>query len=1004
MTDEQPLEKRSQREALQRAIADLEAAGVFEAAIAPLRAQLAAIDGGHGLTEELASGEIHTLGGDVIGRDRIVRAVGERSVAIGRDAQGNYIFTGDLNVTMGENEGLEVLLQAYYRMLAAECSRLPLGLVDAKFAAPGQEGLKLTSVYTDLDVVSPPRTEDESHFRWGMRLARGEGERRTALLEAVSVEEARHLVLLGDPGSGKTTFVNYLTAVMARSTVLGESNVEHPEVLRNLLPVRIVLRETAALIPTDAESGSAQILWDSLHQEIERFLGNAVAGFVLTHLQTRLMQDGGLFLLDGLDEVPEAGSRRECLLLAVRGLVEGLPDHSRVLLTARPYAYADPKWHLAGFQILALAPFDERQIAGFIGRWYEAVGPGQGWNISTSQDKARELRGALDQRDYLADLGSRPLLLTLMASLHTYRGKLPEDRADLFEDSVGLLLSRWQVGRQVKDSTGKLLVEPGIEQALGVGEAPIRKTLEALAFRVHQGQAADPEQRNEEESWVSADIPIQEILMELDRHVPGEIRMGHIVRYLEERAGLLIGRREGVYAFPHRSFQEYLAACHLANTEREFAARLKALVWEDLAWWREVFLLGVGKKRQGGLSDAVGILNHLLPAEPDHTQAVQDIHWRAAALAGEAALELKLPAQETSDEYFAVTLTRLRLWLRNLIEGGRLHPRERLAAGDVLGRLGDPRPGVGLLPTTMGRSVEAAAIPDIDWVRIPAGEFIMGSGDDAEGVFDDEKPAHQVRLNEYWISRYPVTNSQFGAFIADGGYDRDELWTVEGQAWLRGAEPDLSPIDDEDLRKSYVEWLSERPRDKRRLPFWWGDSRWEAATRPVVGITWFEAQAFCRWLDEDRAPGWPEGAIGLPSEAQWEKAARGPDSRRWSWGNEWTADQANTGEAGLDQASPVGIFTCWEPYGAFDMIGNTWEWTRSKWGVSTLREPDYRYPYDSKDGREDLHGPDLRVLRGGSWFDGRDDARCAVRSRNIPDFFVINVGFRVVVSLADPAY
>jgi len=103
--------------------------------------------------------------------------------------------------------------------------------------------------------------------------------------------------------------------------------------------------------------------------------------------------------------------------------------------------------------------------------------------------------------------------------------------------------------------------------------------------------------------------------------------------YLKERAGLLIARREGLYAFPHRSFQEYLAGCYLAN-QPEFAEQLEKLVFADPTWWREVCLLGIGKARQGGLGQAAGVVNILLPDDPPQAEAVPDNQWRMAAVAG----------------------------------------------------------------------------------------------------------------------------------------------------------------------------------------------------------------------------------------------------------------------------------------------------------------------------------------------------------------------------------
>jgi formylglycine-generating enzyme required for sulfatase activity len=301
-------------------------------------------------------------------------------------------------------------------------------------------------------------------------------------------------------------------------------------------------------------------------------------------------------------------------------------------------------------------------------------------------------------------------------------------------------------------------------------------------------------------------------------------------------------------------------------------------------------------------------------------------------------------------------------------------------------------------------------------VEIPAGPSTMGSEEQDTDAWDDERPAHTFVLPTYYIARYPVTNAQFRPFVAGGGYEDPAYWSDQGWAWRQGAEADLSPIDDDGLRRNYAAWLAERPAEQRNHPYYWDDPHLGAANRPVIGISWYEAQAYCRWLEVQlqgaggklcvlgRGVLTPDAAltVRLPTEAEWEKAARGSDGRRWPWGNTWEEGRGNGKEAGLGQTSPVGLFPGGVgPYGLLDMAGNVWEWTSTRWGRRSGRRPDYGYPYARDDGREAGDGPDLRIVRGGSWYDEARYTRCASRSRPLPDFFIPVIGMRLVVSLAD---
>ena len=295
----------------------------------------------------------------------------------------------------------------------------------------------------------------------------------------------------------------------------------------------------------------------------------------------------------------------------------------------------------------------------------------------------------------------------------------------------------------------------------------------------------------------------------------------------------------------------------------------------------------------------------------------------------------------------------------------------RLAAGR------SERPGTGEEspkpePATRAQRWERHHPAEPELVRIPAGEFWMGTnrlalelaGIEWRDWLDNETPYHPVRLPDYAIGKYPVTNAEFARFVDEGGYTTRKYWTEAGRE-----------------AKERAAWSQ---------PRYWRDEQFNDPSQPVVEVSWYEAVAYCNWLAAKT--GRP---YRLPTEAEWEKAARGTDGRLWPWGNRWDPDRCNTSEGGPGRPTPVGQYSPRgdSPYDVADMVGNVWEWTLSLFKG---------YPYDSRDGRESLEAGDFRVLRGGSFGSKREPARCAYRYWRSPHFGWYFYGFRVVVFPISP--
>ncbi|MGI8509645.1 MAG: ergothioneine biosynthesis protein EgtB [Gemmatimonadaceae bacterium] len=253
-------------------------------------------------------------------------------------------------------------------------------------------------------------------------------------------------------------------------------------------------------------------------------------------------------------------------------------------------------------------------------------------------------------------------------------------------------------------------------------------------------------------------------------------------------------------------------------------------------------------------------------------------------------------------------------------------------------------------------------------VRIESGDYPVGS-DDRSTVYDNERPAHAAHLSSFDIDASPVTNEQYLAFMADGGYARAELWSPEGQVWLAesGAQAPKYWLRDGDS------WLT-RSMDITATV---------APDHPVCHVCYYEADAFARWAGKR-----------LPTEFEWEVAASwdpsSNSSRRFPWGGDPSAPL----RANLDQltfsTAPVGAYPDnVSPLGCYGMIGDVWEWTATDFHGY----PDYRsFPYPEYS--ETSFGTQYKVLRGGSWATRPGAIRNSFRNWDFPIRRQIFSGFR----------
>jgi formylglycine-generating enzyme required for sulfatase activity len=865
-------------------------------------------------------------------------AQGDHPVAIG--AGGTYV-KGDYHAPdpqQAERERSEAARLTYLEKLRRHCQVLPLATLG------GEEGcdddLTLDQVYVELNTDLTLLKTDLEKLRQGQkidlhranRLPESDEERKnsTPLPAWDAVLATPRVVLLGEPGAGKSTFVRKLVGIQA-AVQLGQCS-PLSRVAPELIPVLVVLREWVPVLrnlnldalPDTQKNETLRAAFKSyLDSELRRL--NAVD--FSPHLWQAVEAGQVLLVLDGLDEVPQ--DLRKRVRHAMGALIAGF-QLKRVILTCRIRSYSGEAV-FPNLPVFTLRGFDKEQIGHFVQAWYNAQAE-KGQVRGEKEERIRDLTAAATSAD-LREIASNPMMLTSMALIHQKEVGLPKQRVRLYKLVVEILAQCWQ--KHKHGQLGDFLSDSN----------RLLPALEHLAYAAHsagQGQNG------------AADLLRKDAIaiLESPDHLGGPGPAGEFLDYVDQRAGLLKGNGGDLqtptsYSFPHRTFQEYLAGCYLVRGRSGSAAREIARHAAQGDTWTLAVQLGAEELLYNRRSpeDMLDLAYQLCPTPTPTGEPAQRAALWSGLIATIAGAE-KISADHDSPNGGPAYLERLRVALVHIL-GSDLPPRERAEAGRVMGRLGDPR-------------IEVMTCEAMEFCHVPEGEFIFGEG----------KGQKTLSLPEFWIGKNPITQAQFGQFVQAGGYTQTKYWTeaIKADAWkesgFRG----------------------------RTAPFDYGEPR-NLPNHPVIGVSWYEALAFTRWLNEQmgawakrkNGPLWQglitgKLQIALPNEEQWEKAARGPavarqKPRDYPWVGKFDPNKANTYETGISTTTAVGCFPKGEsPLGAQDLSGNVWEGTSSPYRKSTY------------------------VLRGGAFYFHSDHARCACRFGGDPDVVFGFGGFRVVCS------
>ncbi len=868
----------------------------------------------------------------------------------------------------GTSQGQEIsgkTKERYLRKLINEFQTLPLAAMGGGDELKGE--VTLDQVYIALNTETP-REDSEGKIKGRERVHQPDwqlAEEKHEMYAAMDiVKQTKKVLLLGGPGSGKSTFAKELCAKLANIQLKNGQPLEGWD--KQLLPLFLVLRhvvqELSLLdLTDDSHEQQDQRLAEVLYQAWCKPFGHdhETAGDIL---EEALLPGNVLLVFDGVDEVPV--EQRPRVYQAVMAILVRYPKLKHIIVTCRSRSYTGPEM-LPGFEAHRLAPFSKEKIRQFAQGWYAAQ---DDLDATSRETRIQDLQAvALGP---LAELSPNPMLLTTMAILHRKGAGLPKERVKLYDLAVNNMLQRWEKDRDTEESRP-------IREVLE-NEGRLREVLTHIAHFVHETESGQVNREGMDRHVLLRELENPKIL-------------GHLahafLNYVDQRAGLLTGEGGGeggipqTYRFPHRTFQEYLAGCYMLKGRRfPETYRIRA---SEGDYWSVAAQLGAEELKFNGVGNnetaLLDLAYALCPEAPPNNEA----HWRANLWAGAVAVLLgagPFEADAADSQGGTQFLQRLQIRLQHVMQESSLPAIERAEAGRHLAKLGDPR-----------FRKEAWWLPDealLGFIEILAGPFQMGETGKSRNI--------QIPYS-YYISRYPVSQAQFQAFVEEGGYEEESLWPEAKAAGVWKAGKVQGRFDDEPRQQP--EWN----RDPFLLP-----------NHPVVGVTWYEALAYCRWLTQ-KLREWPEtpeplrtlletggetGApwsIMLPNEPEWEMAARGcQDDRTYPWGEKADPSRANYRETNINATSAVGCFPQGaSPNGAEEMSGNVWEWTRSVY-------EDDPYPNDVKNWvvREDLMAgtEKHRVLRGGSWFIYDLSMLCAIRDWYYPDSWGSDVGFRVVAS------